>query len=67
MAPRIFLFDILFSIHFFEYETIDTHARKFLTFIILAIGTVSLDGGLHLCALGFFHRILLLIPIFVSS
>ena len=37
-SQDFFLFDIL--IYFFRYETIETHARAFLTLIILAIGTV---------------------------
>ena len=34
-----FLFNTLIFISFFKYETIETHARAFLTLIILAIGT----------------------------
>ena len=37
-----FLGNTLF--YFFEYETIETHAYTFLTLIILAIGTVSIDN-----------------------
>ena len=40
MAPRIFCFNILIFIHSFRYETIETHARTFLTLNILAIGRV---------------------------
>ena len=41
MALRIFfLFNILILIYFFKYETIETHARAFLTLTISAIGTV---------------------------
>ena len=41
MAPRIFLhFNILIFIYFFKYEIIETHARAFLTLIILGIATV---------------------------
>ena len=36
----LFLFNILIFIDFFKYETIETHARAFLTLIISAIGTV---------------------------
>ena len=37
-APRIFLFlNILISIYFLKYETIENHARAFLTLIISAI------------------------------
>jgi hypothetical protein len=36
-----FLFNIFLFIYFFRYETIETHARAFLTLIILAIGTVD--------------------------
>ena len=35
----LFLFNIF--IYFFKYETIETHARAFLTLFILAIGTVG--------------------------
>ena len=35
-----FLFNILIFIYFFKYETIETHARAFLTLNILAIGRV---------------------------
>ena len=41
MAPRIFFcFNIFIFIYFFKYETIETHARAFLTVNILAIGRV---------------------------
>ena len=36
-----FLLNTLILIYFFKYETIETHARAFLTLIILAIGTVQ--------------------------
>ena len=36
-----FLSNILIFIYFFEYETIETHARAFLTLNILSIGTVT--------------------------
>ena len=42
MAPRIFFrFNSLFFIYFFEYETIETHARAFLPLNILAVGSVK--------------------------
>ena len=43
MALRIFfsLFNTLIFIYFLKYETIDTHARAFLTLIILAIAGVT--------------------------
>ena len=34
----------LIFIYFLKYETIETHARTFLTLDILSIGTVSIDG-----------------------
>ena len=41
MALRIFfLFRIFIFIYFFKYETIETHARAFLTLKILAIDRV---------------------------
>ena len=47
MAPRI-----LILIYFSKYETIENHARAFLTLIILSIGTVPREpsgvyGGLR--------------------
>ena len=36
----IFPFPILIFIYFFKYETIESHARVFLTINILSIGTV---------------------------
>ena len=45
MAPRILiLFNILIFIYFFKYETIETHARAFLTLNILAMGRVGSPG-----------------------
>ena len=42
-APSFFvLFNTLIFIYFFKHETIETHARAFLTLIILAIGRVAL-------------------------
>ena len=38
-SQDFFLLNIFFSIYLFKYETIETHARAFLTLIILAIGT----------------------------
>ena len=40
-SQDFFLFNILIFIYFFEYETIETHARAFLTLNILFIGTVN--------------------------
>ena len=39
-SQDFFLFNNLIFIYFFEYETIETHTRTFLTLNILAIGTV---------------------------
>ena len=39
MAPRFFFSIFYFNFHlFFKYETIKTHARKFLSLIISAVG-----------------------------
>ena len=38
-----FFFNILISIYFFRYETIETNARAFLTLYILSIGTVTVQ------------------------
>ena len=54
MAPRIFFFNTLILIYFFEYETIETHARAFLTLIILAIAGV-LSEGLSVKRISFLH------------
>ena len=40
VTPAITLFNTLIYIYFLKYETIEIHARPFLTLIILAIGTV---------------------------
>ena len=43
MAPRIFfLFNILILIYFLKYETIETHARAFLTLILALAGVCTL-------------------------
>ena len=39
-SQDFFLINILIFIYFFKYETIETHARAFLTLNILAIGRV---------------------------
>ena len=42
MAPRIFIFSTVLSAECLSYlKSIETHARAFLTLIILAIGTVN--------------------------
>ena len=46
MAPRIFfLLNTLIFIYFFTYKTTETHARAFLTLIILAIAGVKEDSS----------------------
>ena len=45
-SQDIFLFNILIFIYFFKYETIETHARAFLSLIILAVDTVQPKEGL---------------------
>ena len=53
MAPRIsFSHYFLIFNYFFKYETIETHARAFLAFIILAIGRV----GKNLIRRSFFQQ-----------
>ena len=42
-SQDFFLFNILIFIYFLKYETIETHARAFLTLNILGIGTVTSD------------------------
>ena len=39
-APRIFCFCFNILIYFFEYKTIETHARAFLPLIISVVGSV---------------------------
>ena len=39
-SQDLFLFNIQVFIYFFEYETIETHARAFLTLNISAVGSV---------------------------
>ena len=39
-SQDFFLFNTLIFIYFFKYEAIETHARAFLTLIILAIAGV---------------------------
>ena len=47
-APRIFfLFIILIFLYLFRYETMETHARAFLTLIIFAIGPVVYFDQVH--------------------
>ena len=41
-SQDFFLFHIF--IYFFKYETLETHARAFLPFIILAVGSVNNTG-----------------------
>ena len=40
-SQGFFLYNILIFINFFKYESIETHARAFLSLIILAVGTVQ--------------------------
>ena len=51
-----FLFNILIFIYFFKYETIETHARAFLTLNILSIGTVMFSANRRFHKLAFARK-----------